>query len=302
MPHLLVINRMSAVRRHLLSLLRSQGAWQVDAADSAAAAREHLAGRPADLLVLELALAVADDSSLLRELLADDGRRPVLLTGGDGTVTQVVAALEIGASGFVHHAHLAGDLIANVQRVLAAANRDKCHARLLECMVSSCSGFELDNDPTLIPPLVTRFQASAGLFGVCDAAARTRLGIAVEEALSNALYHGNLEVSSELRREGIDAYYALASQRRAASPYRERRIYITERIDAQEAVFVIRDEGPGFNVEKVNVEPDPEDLEAVSGRGIMLMRAFMDEVVFNAAGNEVTLTKRRGTGDVTESA
>jgi anti-sigma regulatory factor (Ser/Thr protein kinase) len=38
---------------------------------------------------------------------------------------------------------------------------------------------------------------------------------------------------------------------------------------------------------------DPENLLKVSGRGILLMRTFMDEVRFNDRGNEVTMVKRR---------
>ena len=38
---------------------------------------------------------------------------------------------------------------------------------------------------------------------------------------------------------------------------------------------------------------DPKTLERVGGRGLVLMRHFMDEVTFNPAGNEVTLVKHR---------
>ena len=70
-----------------------------------------------------------------------------------------------------------------------------------------------------------------------------------------------------------------------------------ERVDliGQERVVVeIEDEGPGFDVEDV---PDPtaeENLEKPSGRGIMLMRAFMDRVEYLDRGNRVVLEKSRG--------
>ena len=56
---------------------------------------------------------------------------------------------------------------------------------------------------------------------------------------------------------------------------------------------MIRDEGGGFDVSSV---PDPEApgaLEGEKGRGLSLMRTFMDDVTFNDAGNEVTMIKRR---------
>jgi anti-sigma regulatory factor (Ser/Thr protein kinase) len=55
----------------------------------------------------------------------------------------------------------------------------------------------------------------------------------------------------------------------------------------------VKDDGPGFDVGALPDPRDPEYMLRASGRGVLLMRTFMDEVVFNAAGNEVTLIKRR---------
>ena len=60
--------------------------------------------------------------------------------------------------------------------------------------------------------------------------------------------------------------------------------------------FVIRDDGQGFDPARLPDPTDPELLERTSGRGVFLMRAFMDEVSFNETGNEATLTKRRSPG------
>ena len=60
-----------------------------------------------------------------------------------------------------------------------------------------------------------------------------------------------------------------------------------------EARFTIRDEGPGFDPAMLSNPTQAENLERCSGRGLLLMRMFMDEVTFNSIGNEVTLVKRR---------
>jgi anti-sigma regulatory factor (Ser/Thr protein kinase) len=68
---------------------------------------------------------------------------------------------------------------------------------------------------------------------------------------------------------------------------------VTARLSRELATFAVTDEGPGFDVSRL---PDPTELanlETPSGRGLFLMRLFMDEVAYNAAGNEVTLVKRR---------
>jgi anti-sigma regulatory factor (Ser/Thr protein kinase) len=57
--------------------------------------------------------------------------------------------------------------------------------------------------------------------------------------------------------------------------------------------FRIRDEGPGFDPGSL---PDPtaaENLNRPSGRGIFLIRTFMDHVAHNRTGNQITMIKRR---------
>ena len=65
------------------------------------------------------------------------------------------------------------------------------------------------------------------------------------------------------------------------------------RIDPEQAVFVIRDDGQGFDTSSLPTKGDLGALDTGGGRGIVLMHAFMDDVAYNAVGNEVTLIKRR---------
>ncbi len=127
-----------------------------------------------------------------------------------------------------------------------------------------------------------------------------RVATALDEALTNACYHGNLEVRSEVRAHDARAYRLMAKQRRAMTPYKDRRIYVSASLTSSEARFVIRDDGDGFEVDGVPDPTDPANLENPSGRGVFLMRTFMDGVTYNEAGNEVTLLKRRATDHASE--
>ncbi|MGZ3356273.1 MAG: ATP-binding protein [Isosphaeraceae bacterium] len=49
---------------------------------------------------------------------------------------------------------------------------------------------------------------------------------------------------------------------------------------------------PGFDTSRFDQPIDHEDLVMIGGRGLLLIRTFMDEVVFNAAGNSITMVKR----------
>ena len=100
-------------------------------------------------------------------------------------------------------------------------------------------------------------------FGEADLFA---LKLALEEALVNAVKHGNkLDPAKEVK-----VHYRVCDQR----------------VD-----ITIEDQGEGFNPAEL---PDPtadENIDRCSGRGILLMRAYMSSVVFNPQGNKVTLSK-----------
>src|SRR5262249_47761871 len=124
-----------------------------------------------------------------------------------------------------------------------------------------------------------------------DETERLRVGIALEEALANAYYHGNLQLAADGDVRDRKRYEELARQRSLEPPYRDRRIHVRARISREQAVFVIRDEGPGFDTARLP-QTGITASEQGYGRGILLMRTIMDEVTYNAAGNEVTLVKR----------
>jgi anti-sigma regulatory factor (Ser/Thr protein kinase) len=143
----------------------------------------------------------------------------------------------------------------------------------------------------LIGPLVSYVQQGCVHMGLCDATECTRIGVALEEALANALFHGNLEVHSVLREADERAYWALVRRRLQESPYQDRRIQFRALLMRTQAIFEIHDQGPGFDPSSLPDPTDPANLEKACGRGVLLMRTFMDEVAYNSAGNTVTLTK-----------
>ena len=163
--------------------------------------------------------------------------------------------------------------------------------------------FTLDNDPTLFDSFIEYFQPIVYGMGLCDDTDRFRIGMALKEALLNALLHGNLELKAAdvrgLREEWLPGEEPVAIRARLAQPeFARRRIRASVSIDADQAVFVVRDQGRGFDTSRMPAKGDLGAMDAESGRGIVLMRAFMDEVMYNASGNEVTLIKRRGAPSV----
>jgi len=218
---------------------------------------------------------------------------PVILITSKGSEELAIQALKRGAASYVPKKSMLTDLVETLEQVLAAAQTDRQHQRLLGCLAQLESHFVLDNDRSLIPPLIAYFQEQMARLQLCDQATRVRVGVAVEEALLNAIIHGNLEVSSELRQVDDAAFHRLAEERRHQPPYRERRVHLRATLARNEAVFVVRDEGPGFDPASLPDPTDPENLGQTSGRGLLLIQTFMDEIAYNRSGNELTMIKRR---------
>ena len=119
--------------------------------------------------------------------------------------------------------------------------------------------------------------------------------MALDEALINAMHHGNLEVDSVLRKtENEEGYYNLIKARKKESPFCHRRVRVEAEFSDDHICVQITDDGLGFDPASI---PDPtakENLHSVSGRGLFLIRSFMDQVAHNLTGNQITMTKLRG--------
>ena len=68
-------------------------------------------------------------------------------------------------------------------------------------------------------------------------------------------------------------------------------VRFTARESADAIEYTIADEGPGFDVTSLPDPTAPENVLNVSGRGILLIRTFMDSVEFNETGNRITMRK-----------
>src|SRR5207244_13023626 len=72
---------------------------------------------------------------------------------------------------------------------------DETYDQLIACLKQCNFDFELGNDAAVIEPLVEMAQQMIAGMRLTDATGRFRIGAALKEALLNAIYRGNLEIS-----------------------------------------------------------------------------------------------------------
>lgn len=143
--------------------------------------------------------------------------------------------------------------------------------------------------PAFLGTVRDRLMSAFDEFSLNVDIGNAQLCMAIEEALANAFFHGSLGLDSALKEDGTNRFSELARERCQQDEYRSRRVRITELATPFGVWITIRDEGSGFDVKKALLKSqDPEALLA-SGRGLAMMRAFTDELMFNDIGNEVTL-------------
>jgi CheY-like chemotaxis protein/anti-sigma regulatory factor (Ser/Thr protein kinase) len=245
-----------------------------------------------DAIVTDLQMPDMDGLELVQQIRVKYPLTPVILMTAHGSEDVAVKALHLGAASYVPKRDLAKDLRDTVTSVLEAAQAKRGRRRLMGCLTHSEAEFVLENDPALIPHLVGHLKETLAEMTELDDTALLRVSVALREAVLNAMEHGNLELDSALREDDGAAYHRLADERRQQKPYRDRRVTVRVRETPKEAVYSVRDEGPGFDPSTLPDPLDPANMERASGRGLLLMRTFMTEVRHNPTGNEVTMVLR----------
>lgn len=290
MMHVLVVDDCAVDRRMVGGLLQQGTNWSISYACDGKEALSQIAQDRPDLVVTDIQMPVMDGLELVRQIRAGYSEVPVMLITSEGSEEIAMQALAAGATSYSPKRLLSADLVRTAKNLLDHSGESRRRHRMRQCVVESQFHFSLENDTSLIQPLVEHFQHQ--MIGWNDSE-RLRIGVAVDEAVVNAIYHGNLEISSELREHDDEQFYKAVRERRQTSPYDQRRVQVKIRVTSDDVHVVIRDQGPGYNPDSVPDPTHPDNLDKVSGRGLLLIRTFMDEVSFNSAGNEIRMRKRR---------
>ena len=293
MPTILVVDDSAMDRKRAGAVLEKMEDTTVCYFGNAMTAIEQLPLLRPDAIVSEIDLPDVDGWELLREVHRRYPRLPVIFMVGQGSVDAAMRAMEENAAGYVPKRRVNSDLAVTVERVLLMASSQHQTARLQRRLQQVEMTFVLENDPSELVDLAKHLSEAVRAHWQCDEVHLLRIGMAFEETLVNACYHGNLELSSSLRDQDDELYRRLARERAQQSPYAQRRVTVQFQCGMRSLICTVRDEGPGFDPDSL---PDPfseESLMRPSGRGLTLIRSFMDEVRFNDQGNEITLFKRR---------
>lgn len=292
MPRVLIVEDSPDQGRLVEAFLESQG-YYPHLCSSGEEALIQLQRDPPDIVVSDVVMEGMDGFELVERIVARyPGLPVVLMTAFDGGEL-AAKALRFGAASYVPKHRMREDLSATIERTLAIAQEQLQRERMLQCIVGSKTEFELSNDQALIPLLVDAVQKQIShRYPQFDDNELMRVGMALQEALLNAMHHGNLEVSSDLREDDREVYDRMVEKRANDPRYKGRKVRLIVLLSATELVFEVEDDGVGFDLGLVPDPTDAENLLKTSGRGLFLIWTFMDEVHHEGDGNRIVMTKR----------
>jgi serine/threonine-protein kinase RsbW len=266
-PGVLVVDDEPHVRQ-LLELALGRDGLAVWSAASGRAAVEFYRRNQGliGVVLLDVRMPGLDGPATLAALRQINPHVRALFVSGDTGVYTPEALLGLGAEAVLRKPFDLTEVCRAVGGSLARQPRDRPGAVRLNIHTSA-------DLPQVLDPVVE----AMGRLGFSD---RDCFGVrlALEEALVNAIRHGNRNDAGK-------------------------RVRVSYRVTAEEVWAEVEDEGQGFDPTGVADPTSERGVQQPGGRGLLLMGHYLSSVEYNQRGNAVTLRKRRiGSGAALGSA
>ena len=260
MASILVVDDSMADRALVGKTLEAVEEYDIAFAENGEEALAEIERTVPDLVVTDLFMPKLDGLELVSRARQEFPLVPVVLITSKGSEELAVQALQQGAASYVPKRLVSRYLPDTVCGLLSAVEEQRRRATLLGSMRSDSCEFSLENDLSLAHAMVGYVLESMSHIGIGDEVSRMRTGVALQEAIVNAMHHGNLEVDSSLREHPDNAYDEFVEQRRQEAPYCHRRVRVQVEMSHTRAAFVVSDEGPGFRSRESSRSEESREL------------------------------------------
>ena len=187
-----------------IQLLLEEAGFEVSHTHHGGEALDALKESLPDVVLTDLDMPVMNGLELVEAVRRDYPAVPVVLMTALGSEEIAVQALQKGAASYIPKRIMQEELISTLESVISVARASQQEKRALSCLTEADFHFVLDNDIRLWavhPCSSSIFRPGIVRLHHCDRTELMRVGIALQRALLlNAIQHGNLEVSSDLRQ------------------------------------------------------------------------------------------------------
>ena len=281
-------------RYYLKTLLEREG-YQVTEAQNGKVALQLFREASFDLVISDIAMPEMDGLTLLGTIKKSHPEIPLIIISAYSDLQNVVKALHLGACDFLAKPYEKQDILKSIERAARLQNMVEVYKICTAGLTKESRHFVFGNDLDQINSIAQFLCRDLAMLNMKSEI--HPLQTSLVEGITNAILHGNLEISSKIKTHedilSFDIFKKMARSKMLEAPYCDRKIFIEYSLDEEKMSYLIRDEGSGFNHKKLPDPLDPEGFLNPSGRGLLLIRTFCDEVSWNETGNEITFVKYR---------
>jgi len=266
MSKILIVDDEDIVRSTLKRILNRDD-METTTAPCAKDALAILENEQFDLIITDVKMPEMDGITFLKKVKQDPKTEltPVIVLTGFATVEMTREALQNGAFNFLTKPFEVETILNIVKRGLNLKNEIVINKEVNN--FTKCSfDIVIPSRSELLGGVMYYIMEQMKLIGFSERVVTTDVLMTLDEAITNAHKHGNKKDT-------------------------EKKIYVTTTLDGEKMTMVIRDEGEGFKQEELINPLSPEGIERNCGRGVFLIKGYMDEVSYNEKGNELTIVK-----------
>jgi anti-sigma regulatory factor (Ser/Thr protein kinase) len=208
------------------------------------------------------------------------------------TEDYAVKAFHLGANNYIKKPVRQSDLIELLQKYDAIIkNRRAIVARVPGNLLHREFIIEFPTHTEMVPKVVDYLINETGNLFSSDDKISIELGLV--ELLTNAIEHGNLEISFQEKSEALKAgkLEQLYEDRLANSKMAARKVRVQFEMTRNMCTWIIEDEGVGFDWKSLQMDIEQERLFDLNGRGIFICKFLFDEIEYFGKGNQVRIKK-----------
>lgn len=241
-----------------------------------------------DVIITDIKMPVLSGIELLRRLRDREYDVPVIIITGYEDIRSSIEILRFGAFDLLLKPFSAPELLDILGKLQSLQDTQKKRLQDLPFFTEQIQ-ISILSQPEMIPSVVAFLQDRLKLYCKLYRLNVRNIGLCLHESLVNAVVHGNLEISSALKNDAPEQFEQLLSERTALPDYANRQVFIRGKVTTDQLAIEIEDQGKGFSPITLDIS-DPTRI-IPSGRGLLIITAFMDRVFWNHSGNCITMIK-----------
>lgn len=291
---ILIVDDEAVIRDIFDKILTTNSNYSILTASNGKEALEICREDSPDLIFTDLKMPVMSGMEFLTELRKFNQTVPVVIVSAHGEMEDVIEALRLGASNYLMKPNDISMLHSIAEKLLRVKKKERLEQFIYTYYQEIKECYIIPSQIHYAMPLIDIAVEKIEKLRLFDENELMNIKIALDEALSNAIVHGNLELTSEQKGKTLEEliqFNSLVKQRSNEKPFCDRHVEFQYHINGSQAEFIVRDEGKGFKWKTIPKNFDEIDALSTYGRGLILIHTFMDEVHFNEPGNHIRMVK-----------